>query len=111
MKTNERGQAILEIALVLPFLLFLILAGADFMWFEHQAVNLSYITTQAAVCETQVGCDPKVYSTNAASGLLLNPVNLTVTINGPKSVTLTYHANALFGFLPPLTLTRTATTP
>jgi Flp pilus assembly protein TadG len=110
MKTNNGGQAILEVALVLPFLMFLILAGADFLWYEHQAANLSYITTQAAVCATQTGCDPEAYSKNAAAGLLLKPDNLTVSI-APKSVTLTYHAVSLFNFLPAITLTRTATTP
>lgn len=106
---KQRGAVILEFAVVLPVFLFLIMAGADFLWFEHQAVSLSYIATQAAVCQKQ-GCDASTFSKDAAGGLLLDPQHLTVTTNG-NAVTLTYQAHALTGFLHPIILTRTATTP
>ena len=112
MKTNrQRGQALIEFALILPIFLFLALAGADLLWLENQKSNLDYITTEAAICNDKAGCNPVAYVSAAAPGLHLNPAQITVTVNAPNSVTLAYTTQSLTGFIPAVKLTETAVTP
>ena len=113
---GDRGVVLLEFALALPIFLFLILAGADLLWFEQQAVTLSYVATQAAVCQAEVSpapsCDPTAWAKSAASGLLLDPSAMQVAADpAAHSVTIRYDARALTGFLRPMVMTRTAVTP
>ena len=110
-RRTERGQALIEFVLILPIFLFLVLGSLDFLWFVGQRANLDFIAGQAAICNAKAGCNPAVYAAQAASGLHLNPAQLTVTINSPKSVTLTYTASSLTTFTRALTFTATATTP
>jgi Flp pilus assembly protein TadG len=111
---RQRGAVLLEFALTLPVLLFLLLAGADLLWFEQQAVTLSYVATQAAVCQAQAvpACNPSAWAKTVAAGLLLDPSAMEVTTDAAmKSVTIRYDARALTGFLKPMVMTRTAVTP
>jgi hypothetical protein len=109
-KYPEKGQAILEMALAIPFVLALLLGGADLLWLENCKGNVDYLAREAAVCTTKQGCDPTGFALNAARGLSLDPTQLTVTVSG-TSVTLVYQCAPLVPAFPVMTIHSTAVAP
>ena len=105
---KQRGAALIEFALVLPIFLLLVLGSMDLFFCEMAKANLSYITTQAANCSTQKGCDVQGYVNSAAPGLSLSAKAITVTRSG-NTVTLSTTYKPIGPVFPSVNLSATAT--
>ena len=121
MNRNERGQAILEFALILPLFAILLLGGIDLYFAISSASDLAYIAEESARC-TGTG-NPNCQNLNVYAqrlGLnvgLLNAGTLTAT-SGPSdmcttnctSVTVSYPYVPLFPvpYVPSIQMERTA---
>jgi hypothetical protein len=103
---SQKGQALLEFALVLPVFLLLILAGTDLIMTVNQKSNLDEIAWETAR-QVSLGnpCQATVIGLATAVGFP-NPNSITATCLGnPIVVTLTYNTQPLFaGFFPVVTL-------
>lgn len=71
---NEKGQAIVEAAFMLPLLVFLALGMIDIQWALSQAGDLNYIVTETARCEAinALPCKSPTGPTNYANSLVTN---------------------------------------
>jgi TadE-like protein len=95
---SERGQVLVEFVLMLPFLLMILLGGCDLVWVETQRASVSYLATQAAVCNARPGCDPNSYVMRAEPGFALDPAATGIVIF-PGEVDLSYRTRGLFGIV------------
>ena len=114
----ERGQALIEFALMLPVFLLLLLAGSDLLMALSAKQNIAYVAEETAKC--WASADPNCasgyqpYARSIASGVgVPNPGTLTASLSdcGAKcaSITVSYPAVPLFqGFFPSVTLKSTA---
>ncbi len=121
-RKSERGQAILEAAVMLPVLVFVALALIDMQWMLKDAGNLDYIVTETARCEAiaAIPCawpkNPQTYAVDMARNFRLNTDgDLTVetppcnAATGTCTVKVTYRYHAVGAYFPSVTLTRTGT--
>ncbi|MGD0956355.1 MAG: TadE/TadG family type IV pilus assembly protein [Candidatus Acidiferrales bacterium] len=120
-RKSEKGQSLIEFALILPFFIVLLLAGADMLMAMSAKQNLNYVATQTAMwCAKQPQpCDLGVAQFNAqiiATGLQMqNPPSLLVTLGQPPppgfvSLIVTYTDAPIFaGFFPTFQWSVTAT--
>jgi len=116
---SERGQALLEFALLLPVAVLLMLGFADMMYAIVQAGSVSAIAVETARCLALNGpqCNSKTavanYVQSQASGLAIPRAqsNLTVTSEGCQnnqcSVSLDYVYPRIGIYFPPVTIIRT----
>jgi len=107
-KASQRGSVIVEFALALPIVILISLGAMDLCWDATAKQNLDYVAEQSALCTQKASCDPTALAQSNVQGLTLNPANLTVTVDG-NTVSATYQASGLTGFLPTITLTSKAT--
>jgi Flp pilus assembly protein TadG len=106
----QRGAVILEAAFVVPLLLMLILGGLDLTLLARARSNVDWIARQAASCSATQGCDVQALAASNAAGLSM-PGALSVVINAPGAVTVTYSWAPVGPFLSATTLTATAEVP
>jgi len=116
---SERGQALLEFALLLPVAVLLMLGFADMMYAIVQAGSVSAIAVETARCLALNGpqCNSKSAVTNyvasQASGLAIPQAqsNLSVVAsacqNNECAVTLRYVYPRIGIYFPPTTIVRT----
>jgi len=115
---RQKGQALLLFMLILPFLLLLVLGGADLIEGLSVRHNLSYIAYETARCVDRdledpthrYPCDPYLFASILAANLklqnsrLINPQIVSVPC-GPNcwqsTVTIQYAWQPIFaGFFP-----------
>ena len=90
-RRNEKGQAILEMAMVLPILILIMLGMIDLQWLFLQAGDLEYVTNEVARCESIGHMNPvtpgltcpagnggAAYANTLIANLHLNPGQFTV---------------------------------
>lgn len=121
----ERGQALIEFAIVIPVVILILLAGADLLTAVSAKHNIEYVAEETASCIANKGSgcftgdvppapQPQPYAQQVASSLgLTNTAALTATYSqcgaSCTSVTVTYPAIPLFaGFFPSITMHSTA---
>jgi Flp pilus assembly protein TadG len=116
MKRGERGQAIIEFAIVLPMFFLLIFGSIDIYFALIAKGTLNYVAEETAVCVSRnpAACpDPQAYAEQIGGGLGLNggALQVTQTSSGPKSNTITavYRYSAVTKFIPSITMTAVAT--
>jgi Flp pilus assembly protein TadG len=102
-RRQQRGAVILEAAFVFPILLLLVLGGLDLSLLARARSNVDYITQKSADCSAKQGCDPVALATANAQGLAM-PGQLTVTVNQPGDVTVTYSWAPIGPFISATTL-------
>ena len=111
----ERGQAMVEFAVILPVLILLLLAGADLLMAISDRQQVSYVAQETAQwCAANSGCSPTGQAQTFARQLaLINPNNVSAATNGCSgtgcvSVTVRYSFTSMFQFFPSFTMTSTA---
>ena len=119
MKNKQKGQAILEMALILPVFVLLSLGMADIVWVLEKTANLEYIVNESARCEALNGipCTMQSYQDYArslATNLRINDHNLTILtppcIEGVScTVTGIYVFQPIGVYFPHVTIQRTGT--
>jgi Flp pilus assembly protein TadG len=117
---SQRGQALLEFALVLPILLLLMLGGAGLIMAYSARQDLHYVAQETAMCQAMnnsvAGCvgNAQGYAQTIAQQIGL--ANWT-TVNANSmpgcggactQVTATYTVSPIFPFFPSVNLTTTA---
>ena len=125
LRRSERGQALIEFAIVIPVVILILLAGADLLTAISAKHNIEYVAEETASCiaNSGSGCfssgvppapQPQPYAQQVASSLgLTNTAALTATYSqcgtSCTSVTVTYPAVPLFaGFFPVINMHSTA---
>jgi Flp pilus assembly protein TadG len=119
-KARERGQAILEMALILPVFCLIGFGLMDVQLCLERAANADYIAQETARCEAIEGipCTAQTAEDYAikklGADLRMYPPQLVVVtppcIQGVScSVTVTYHFQAIGVWFPSITITRTGT--
>lgn len=117
--TSQKGQALVEMALVLPLLLMLLFGVADFGRIFHAYLTLDHAGREAARLASVDGSDSDIQSTITTDTAGLDPSKLTVTLNPTGAsnrasgtdvtVTLSYTVDFLTplldNMLKPITLT------
>jgi Flp pilus assembly protein TadG len=121
-KNSERGQALVEFAIVIPVIVLILLAGADLLTAISAKHNIEYVAQETAQCAamnnsncvTSTGPQVQPYAQQIAASLgLTNTGALTATSNSCGgtcvAVTVNYPAAPLFaGFFPSVNLRSTA---
>lgn len=121
-RRSERGQALVEFAIVIPVIVLILLAGADLLTAISAKHNIEYVAEETASCIANGGSScvnssgpqPQPYAQQVAASLgLTNTAALTATSSSCGSlctaVTVTYPAAPLFaGFFPSITMHSTA---
>ncbi len=106
---KERGQALLEFALCLPFILALLCGSLDLLLCLTANGDVHSLADSGAQCITRPSCGNAVqYVQGAAAGLSLNASQLTVTQNG-NAVTVAYSYQPVSFVFPQVNLSATAT--
>jgi Flp pilus assembly protein TadG len=119
---SERGQALVEFAIIIPVIVLILLAGADLLTAISAKHNIEYVAEETASCIANNGStcvnsgvpQPQPYAQQVASSLgLTNTGALTASYNSCGgtcfAVSVTYPAAPLFaGFFPSITLRSTA---
>ena len=119
---GERGQAILEMAVILPVFVLVGLGLADMQWSLGKVSSLEYVVNETARCEaieglpcTELPNTPQSYATAMAGNLHLKPPQLVFisagcnVITGVCEATMSYHYQPLGAYFPNLTIQRTGT--
>lgn len=115
----ERGQALVEFAIMIPFFLLLLLGGADVLMAFSAKSSLNTVAAQTAQCLQQnnsiCSSGPQAYAQSIAPGLGMNASQLTASRNAcvgvPNcfNVTVNYVAAPIFkGFFPNVSMQSTA---
>jgi hypothetical protein len=120
-RARERGQVILESALMLPVLVFVALAMIDMQWALSDAGTLNYIVTESARCEAIAGL-PCTGATNAGAYAITLAANMHLTAArfnvvsfgcnvgaGTCNLTATYNYPAIGVWFPSILITRLGT--
>ncbi|HEX4023062.1 MAG TPA: TadE family protein [Acidobacteriaceae bacterium] len=118
---RQRGQAILEAAVMLPILVFIALAMIDMQWALSDAGTLDYIVSEAARCEAlsalpcTAGNNAGTYATTLAANLKLTASRFSVVsyscdpMVGSCTVTATYNYPPIGVWFPSILISRTGT--
>jgi hypothetical protein len=116
-RKRERGQAILEFAVILPVFCLIGFGLVDMQFCLERAGNLEYIANETARCMAikAIPCtvqSPQDYALQQGANLKMYPPQLVVVSVLPTegvscSVTLSYHFQALGMYFPNITITRT----
>jgi hypothetical protein len=118
----ERGQAILEMAVILPVFVLIGLGLADMQWSLGKVSSLEYVVNETARCQAldALPCmeppnTPEKYAMAMGQNLHLNPPQLVFVsascnpIIGTCTATMTYHYQPLGAYFPDMTIQRTGT--
>jgi len=116
-KNKQRGQAILEAALILPIFIFIGLGMIDLQWMLSRASNVDYIAHETARCEA-IGAAPcnspntaTSYAQQQATSLRMDSASLEVVAPAcsPSScvVQLSYSFKPVGAWFPTVTIRRT----
>jgi hypothetical protein len=121
-RKNERGQAILEMAVILPVFVLVGLGLADMQWSLGKVSSLEYVVNETARCQAidAVPCmeppnTPEKYAMAMGQNLHLNPPQLVFVsagcnvVTGLCTATMTYHYQPLGAYFPEMTIQRTGT--
>ncbi len=120
MRNPQRGQALIEFALILPIFLLLMLGGADLLMAYSAKQNLNYVSQETAMCQviaTNPDCgNATTYAQMLAQGMGLDQTTIgasvTSTCGGTCSqITATYICAPIFpgfGFTGTINLTSVA---
>ncbi|MGD0965792.1 MAG: TadE/TadG family type IV pilus assembly protein [Candidatus Acidiferrales bacterium] len=94
-RRNEKGQAIVEFALIVPIFLLLLLAGSDLLLAMSAKENLNFVVTETTRwCAKQAQpCDLGTANTNAQT------IATGLQMRNPQTVTLVFGANPPLGFV------------
>ena len=119
---KERGQAILEMAVILPIFVFVALGLADLQWSLGKVANLEFVANETARCRAIEGLpcteppnDPEKYATALASNLRLKPPQFVFissdcnVVTGLCTAVMSYHYQPLGVYFPDMTIQRTGT--
>ena len=89
---DESGSILIEFAMCSIVLILLLLGGIDMALVERDITSINWLAEQGAVCLTKAsqGCSVQSYVASAGAGLGLVPDNLSVTIIGTRTVTVSY---------------------
>jgi hypothetical protein len=119
MKRREKGQAILEAALMLPLLVFLALGMITLQWDLSVVGNLEYVVNETARCEAikSYACTSNsatvAYAQGLAANLRIQAASLQLTVPPCSIQTCTVTATYTFitpgRWFPALTVTRVGT--
>lgn len=94
---KDRGSALLELAIIVPVLLTLVLAGTDLLFAVMAQSRVNSVAQTSATCVATPGCKVQIEAARNATALGLNPTFLTVSAQG-KVVKVVY----VFHLLGPL---------
>lgn len=120
-RRGERGQAILEMAVILPVFILVGLGLADMQWALGKVSSLEYVVNETARCQAIEGLpcpDPRTtqdYAFQMAKNLRLEPPDLVMisygcdVAVGKCTATMSYHYHPLGAYFPDLTIHRTGT--
>lgn len=120
-RKGERGQAILEMAVILPVFVFVCLGLADLQWSLGTVSNLEYVVNETARCQAiqSVACtslnNPKGYATPMAANLhMKEPQFVFISAGcdpdtGVCTAVMSYHYHPLGVYFPDITIRRTGT--
>jgi Flp pilus assembly protein TadG len=118
MRNSQRGQALVEFAIILPVILALMLGGADLIMGFSARQNVNYVAEETARCLASSGATcaggAGAYAQSLATGVgLANPQMLSASYSSCgsqcASVTVNYPFKPVFPFFPTnITLTSTA---
>jgi hypothetical protein len=116
-RARERGQAILEMAIMLPVFCLIGFGLMDVQFCLERTANVEYIAQETARCQAinAVPCTvqpAKDYALQQGANLRMYPPQLVIVsascIEGVScSATLTYHFQALGVWFPNINITRT----
>jgi Flp pilus assembly protein TadG len=116
--SSQRGQALLEFALVLPILLLLMLGGAGLIMAYSARQDLHYVAQETAMClaMNNPSCSGNAQGYAQTIAQQIGLANPTGVIASPGSscggacwqVTATYTVNPIFPFFPSVPLTTIA---
>jgi hypothetical protein len=118
---RQRGQAILEAAVMLPILIFIALAMVDMQWALSDAGTLNYIVSETARCEAlsalpcTAGNNGETYAVSLAANLKLTPSRFSVVsfgcnpMLGTCTMTATYNYPPIGVWFPSILISRTGT--
>lgn len=116
-RKRERGQAILEFAVILPVFCLIGFGLMDVQFCLERAANVEYIVNETARCQAikAIPCTvqpPSDYVLQQGANLRMYPPQLVVVsascIEGVScSATVTYHFQALGVWFPNVNITRT----
>ena len=89
---DESGSVLVEFAMCSIVLILLLLGGIDCALVERDITSVNWLAEQGAVCLSRAsqGCSVQSYVASAGAGLGLVPDNLSVTIIGTRTVTVSY---------------------
>jgi hypothetical protein len=123
-RKNERGQAILEMAVILPVFVLVCLGLADMQWSLGKVSSLEYVVNETARCQAISAEGPPCpdsraaqdYALQIAKNLHMEPPDL-VMISPPAcdpavgkcTVVMSYHYHPLGAYFPDLTIQRIGT--
>lgn len=110
-----KGIALVEAALVIPLICFLVLGGIDLLWAVDQRGNLDHVAINVAGCVHNNGCtDPQAAAQTFGQQLHMpNWQSLQVASDTPAcasctTVTLTYTYQAVGPWFKTINMTTTA---
>jgi Flp pilus assembly protein TadG len=116
MNARQRGQAMVEFAIILPVLIALLLGGADLLMALSAHQTVTYVAEQAAECmaTNNVNClsgGVNAYAQQVATGSSLrNPLTLIASSTaagcpaGSDCVAVQYQYVPIFHFIPTFTM-------
>lgn len=120
-RKGERGQAILEMAIILPVFILVGLGLADMQWALGKVSSLEFVANETARCQAIAGLpctDPNTaatYGTTLAANLRLKTPQFVFISSGCDLATglctavMSYHYQPLGAYFPDLTIQRTGT--
>lgn len=116
MKRTEKGQAILEFAVILPVFLLIGVGLVDWLIAVDRAANLEYVVSETARCMaiSSASCsNPAGYATRLASGFRMDLAMLKMESAAcglsECNVVMSYRYQAVGAYFPKITIERTGT--
>jgi len=116
LRISEKGQAIVEFAVMLPIFVLIAMGLIDLQWMLKDAADIDYIVTESARCEASqlaICAAPNSaqgYALSMASSLRLDTATMQLTTPPCVqicSVSIAYPYKALGAWFPALTIRRT----
>lgn len=121
-RAGERGQAILEMAVILPIFVFVSLGLADLQWSLGKVSNLEFVVNETARCQAidSLACmeppqSPEKYAMEMGTKLHMTAPQLVFisagcnVITGLCNAVMSYHYHPLGPWFPDMTIQRTGT--